>query len=88
MRYHTGIQFPGITRTVTTSDGVSLSVREYGSSDAAHTVVLLHGRSLPTVRVGVDRKQTRPARLAHCPADVYRRRRADRGSAAERLMPS
>jgi hypothetical protein len=39
MRYHTGIQFPGSTRTVTTSDGVSLSVREYGSSDATHTVV-------------------------------------------------
>lgn len=38
-----GIQFPGIKRTVRTSDGVSLSVREYGSRDAAHTVVLLHG---------------------------------------------
>jgi pimeloyl-ACP methyl ester carboxylesterase len=43
MRDRTGIQFPGITRTLTTSDGVSLSVREYGSRDAAHTVVLLHG---------------------------------------------
>jgi pimeloyl-ACP methyl ester carboxylesterase len=43
MRHRTGIQFPGITRTVTTSDGVALSVREYGSRDAAHTVVLLHG---------------------------------------------
>ncbi len=43
MRHHTGIQFPGIKRTVTTSDGVSLSVREYGPHDAAHTVVLLHG---------------------------------------------
>jgi pimeloyl-ACP methyl ester carboxylesterase len=37
------IQSCGATRTVTTSDGVSLSVREYGSRDAAHTVVLLHG---------------------------------------------
>lgn len=36
----------GITRTVTTSDGVSLSVREYGSRDPAHTVVLLHGYCL------------------------------------------
>jgi pimeloyl-ACP methyl ester carboxylesterase len=43
MRHHTGIQFPGNKRTVTTSDGVSLSVREYGPRDAAHTVVLLHG---------------------------------------------
>ncbi|HXA91021.1 MAG TPA: alpha/beta hydrolase [Mycobacterium sp.] len=43
MRHRTGIQFPGITRTVTTSDGVALSVREYGSRDAARTVVLLHG---------------------------------------------
>lgn len=43
MRTQTGIQFPGIKRTVTTSDGVSLSVREYGPRDAAHTVVLLHG---------------------------------------------
>jgi pimeloyl-ACP methyl ester carboxylesterase len=46
MRHHTGIQFPGIKRTVTTSDGVSLSVREYGPRDAAHTVVLLHGLCL------------------------------------------
>ena len=30
-------------RTVTTSDGVSLSVRDWGSHVAAHTVVLLHG---------------------------------------------
>ncbi|WP_156749952.1 alpha/beta fold hydrolase [Mycobacterium sp. E2479] len=30
-------------RTVTTSDGVSLSVRDWGSHTAAHTVVLLHG---------------------------------------------
>src|SRR6516162_4445692 len=30
-------------RTVTTSDGVSLSVRDYGSPYPAHTVVLLHG---------------------------------------------
>ncbi|ETW26552.1 alpha/beta fold hydrolase [Mycobacterium gastri] len=29
--------------TVTTSDGVALAVRDYGSSTAAHTVVLLHG---------------------------------------------
>jgi hypothetical protein len=36
MRTQTGIQFPGIKRTVTTSDGVSLSVREYGPRDAAH----------------------------------------------------
>jgi pimeloyl-ACP methyl ester carboxylesterase len=38
-----GIRIPGIKRTVRTSDGVSLSVREYGPRDAAHTVVLLHG---------------------------------------------
>lgn len=31
------------SRTVTTSDGVSLSVRDWGSRDADHTVVLLHG---------------------------------------------
>ena len=30
-------------RTVTTSDGVALAVRDYGQPDAAHTVVLLHG---------------------------------------------
>jgi pimeloyl-ACP methyl ester carboxylesterase len=30
-------------RTVTTSDGVSLSVRDWGSHAAGHTVVLLHG---------------------------------------------
>ena len=30
-------------RIVTTSDGVSLSVRDWGSHDAGHTVVLLHG---------------------------------------------
>lgn len=30
-------------RTVTTSDGVSLSVRDWGSRAADHTVVLLHG---------------------------------------------
>lgn len=30
-------------RTVTTSDGVSLSVRDWGSPAAGHTVVLLHG---------------------------------------------
>lgn len=30
-------------RIVTTSDGVSLSVREWGSRTAGHTVVLLHG---------------------------------------------
>jgi pimeloyl-ACP methyl ester carboxylesterase len=39
----TRIQGRGIARAVTTSDGVSLSVREYGSRDPAHTVVLLHG---------------------------------------------
>jgi len=39
----TRIQGRGITRTVTTSDGVSLSLREYGSRHPAHTVVLLHG---------------------------------------------
>jgi pimeloyl-ACP methyl ester carboxylesterase len=42
-RDRTRIQGRGITRTVTTRDGVSLSVREYGSRDPAHTVVLLHG---------------------------------------------
>jgi pimeloyl-ACP methyl ester carboxylesterase len=56
MRHHTGIQFPGIKRTVTTSDGVSLSVREYGPRDAAHTVVLLHGFCLTkdcwTIQIG------------------------------------
>src|SRR5574337_173447 len=31
------------SRTVTTSDGVKLSVRDYGSHAAGHTVVLLHG---------------------------------------------
>lgn len=31
---------------LTTSDGVRLSVREYGSPDAEHTVVLLHGLCL------------------------------------------
>jgi pimeloyl-ACP methyl ester carboxylesterase len=46
MRTQTGIQFPGVKRTVTTSDGVSLSVREYGPRDAAHTIVLLHGLCL------------------------------------------
>jgi hypothetical protein len=46
MRPHNGIQFPGIQRTVTTSEGVSLSVREYGPRHAAHTVVLLHGLCL------------------------------------------
>jgi pimeloyl-ACP methyl ester carboxylesterase len=45
-RDRTRIQGRGITRTVTTSDGVSLSVREYGSRDPAHTVVLLHGLCL------------------------------------------
>lgn len=30
-------------RTVTTSDGVALAVRDYGSPTASHTVVLLHG---------------------------------------------
>jgi pimeloyl-ACP methyl ester carboxylesterase len=56
MRTQTGIQFPGIKRTVTTSDGVSLSVREYGPRDAAHTVVLLHGLCLNkdswTIQIG------------------------------------
>ena len=33
-------------RTVTTSDGVALSVREYGTHRADHTVVLLHGLCL------------------------------------------
>jgi pimeloyl-ACP methyl ester carboxylesterase len=46
MRHHTGIQFRGIEWMVTTSDGVSLSVRAYGPRDAAHTVVLLHGLCL------------------------------------------
>src|ERR1700737_1973753 len=46
MRHHTEIQFPGIKRTVTTSDGVSLSVREYGPHDAPPPVVLLHGLCL------------------------------------------
>jgi hypothetical protein len=41
MRHHTGIQFPGIKRTVTMSDGVSLSVREYGPRDAAAGHMLL-----------------------------------------------
>ena len=45
-RERTRIKGRGITRTVTTSDGVSLSVREYGSRDPAHTVVLLHGLCL------------------------------------------
>jgi pimeloyl-ACP methyl ester carboxylesterase len=43
MRDRTRIQWRGITRAVTTNDGVSLSVREYGSRYPAHTVVLLHG---------------------------------------------
>jgi pimeloyl-ACP methyl ester carboxylesterase len=43
MHHHNGIQFRGIKRTITTSDGVSLSVREYGRREAAHTVVVLHG---------------------------------------------
>ena len=42
----TRTQGRGIARTVTTSDGVSLSVREYGSRDPTHTVVLLHGLCL------------------------------------------
>ena len=46
MRDRTRILSRGITRTVTTSDGVSLSVRDYGSRDPAHTVVLLHGLCL------------------------------------------
>ncbi|WP_052425454.1 MULTISPECIES: alpha/beta fold hydrolase [Mycobacterium] len=33
----------GATKTVITSDGITLSVRDHGSPDAAHTVVLLHG---------------------------------------------
>src|SRR3984885_7456072 len=41
-----GIQLSGIKRTLRTSDGVSLSVREYGPRHAAHTVVLLHGLCL------------------------------------------
>lgn len=32
-----------VERTVTTSDGVRLAVRDYGSAAADHTVVLLHG---------------------------------------------
>jgi pimeloyl-ACP methyl ester carboxylesterase len=36
-----------VERTVTTSDGVRLAVRDYGSADAGdHTVVLLHGLCL------------------------------------------
>jgi pimeloyl-ACP methyl ester carboxylesterase len=35
-----------ITRTVITTDGVSLSVREFGSREPTHTVVLLHGLCL------------------------------------------
>ncbi|HWT48100.1 MAG TPA: alpha/beta fold hydrolase, partial [Mycobacterium sp.] len=46
MRDRTRILGRGVTRTVKTSDGVSLSVREYGSRDPAHTVVLLHGLCL------------------------------------------
>jgi pimeloyl-ACP methyl ester carboxylesterase len=56
-----GIQVPGIKRTVRTSDGVSLSVREYGSRDADHTVVLLHGFCLNkdswTIQIGHLRRQ-------------------------------
>lgn len=33
----------GAPKTVLTSDGITLSVRDHGSPDAAHTVVLLHG---------------------------------------------
>ena len=46
MRDRTRTLSRGITRTATTSDGVSLSVRDYGSRDPAHTVVLLHGLCL------------------------------------------
>src|SRR5262249_24986964 len=46
VRDRTRILSCGIARTVTTSDGVSLSVRDYGSRDSAHTVVLLHGLCL------------------------------------------
>jgi pimeloyl-ACP methyl ester carboxylesterase len=46
MRDRAAIQLSGIKRTLRTGDGVSLSVREYGSRDAAHTVVLLHGLCL------------------------------------------
>jgi len=35
-----------VERTVATSDGVQLAVRDYGASGAAHTVVLLHGLCL------------------------------------------
>jgi pimeloyl-ACP methyl ester carboxylesterase len=56
-----GIQLSGMKRTVRTSDGVSLSVREYGSRDAAHTVVLLHGFCLNkdswTIQIGHLRRQ-------------------------------
>jgi len=45
-RDRTRIKGRGITRTVTTSDGESLSVREYASRDPAPTVVLLHGLCL------------------------------------------
>lgn len=55
------IQLSGIKRTVRTSDGVSLSVREYGSRDAARTVVLLHGFCLTkdswTIQIGHLRRQ-------------------------------
>ncbi|WP_082958733.1 alpha/beta fold hydrolase [Mycobacterium sp. E3198] len=34
---------PSGNRIVTTSDGVSLSVRDWGPHDAGHTVILLHG---------------------------------------------
>jgi pimeloyl-ACP methyl ester carboxylesterase len=35
--------FDAVERSVTTSDGTSLSVREYGSCTAPRTVILLHG---------------------------------------------
>jgi pimeloyl-ACP methyl ester carboxylesterase len=48
----------GIERTVTTSDGVRLAVRDYGSADAAdHTVVLLHGLCLTQASWAIQIRQ-------------------------------
>lgn len=41
-----GMTTEATRHTLITSDGVSLSLREYGSRDAGHTVVLLHGLCL------------------------------------------
>jgi len=67
------------TRIVTTSDGISLSVREYGSCAARHTVILKLAGYQADQRLELMRKQRHLMLSAAATTSPHDRRAAEPG---------